>query len=1669
MGRELKIIYQQDGFHGFWNKEEGDLCYIVRIADAETDLGEVRIRAEEYEGDALLYMPEVHEENKEYRFLLEIVTQEEEQKAVIPVRKTRLERLQASIEGHKTEDGGYVINSLVLEDDALWQTTAHWLGEDGIEVGNPLPMVIDEEKMELVLEGDNIRICFYLDDSFALQMTVTMDEGSLFLNYFMTGALSFANEKIYFASAACDLEDGWHVECGLYYAGDFTVPEKINDPDDGTMAEMYRIEGEQTGSTDALRQAGNGLPESQGRTVRTRGSFSEPAESMVLDVESPVQQDGFTITGCNKTTHMFAQARVVMTLRGGELCACLIGHLDGEESVSRLTLPVADCRAVVVYENPAGRLPSLTQALGFIADSGSILLLPDSLLSTPDHEIRQAGYVYAAGSDRGDERFLRVGGTSEIEIIEGVLSLSDWELYLRREISAVSLNLWKEAGLKGTFLFGKKTEEEKEFSVTLLLGLEAWLLYLESGRGNWLNALASVAGFETGFLTTNLGFLGKVISNISLEKAGIAFSPSAKMVQRVFFTMETTDAWEIIPSGLTIDKIRLAADFCHGDKWTYYFGLSGEIGIGSGEKRAVLYVKAPIGENAASLSLHLGETGMAVPSFDDILRLFGLTGAGVIPSGFIEESGLRISRLDIELAVKPETEWKSFFFQIETQQKCVFSIGGMDFTADWLKVRLDARKGGDIRFEAAGQLLLFGVTAMARIVVQSESGFQITAQVSRPEMIAFDEMADAFVTDEEDKYANLPVPASMTKPSFERAAAYMDTAGQVYALSGAVRALGSAAFVTVKTGGEEPKRGYLFLAVLDSSFTFGGLSEALAVLDSVIRIDKAGFFLSTVDSEDYTVILQSLPEELRFGELDEFRKDVKRGVQIYAGVHLGERIVSVLALLGLQMGETSVAAYAYLPKEEGSTELSVSLSCFRLFDLFDFEDIQLQYKAASRERCKAFRLDGRLYVEVGSTKLGFAGSMDVTEEKAAFTVQTTEKIERPLGIPGFALENLLLSVNADFAGEESGSRTTYTVSLSGEAQITAAKLTLVGRLLFADSSFKICSIELGQAFSIDCLFAQIFDTSPWQAGSAAITVTDGRIYYAAEDVEIGNVKYAQGFHIAAGMDVFGFSFGIAGDFGEEDFQIQGYSRDAVALGAVKITGGKGLPGPGVVFAASKGSKKLGIQGGVSLFGEQIVDNFTLGYDLSNKNFYGEMEYRGSVEAFRGRISFTWNSKDGLDVKEFPMQALQEALKLEELLSKVTSADQCGKLIDLIFENTFDTEFTLHPSIGKTEGEDVAILLTPQFKVLMLKQQIYEGDMKAIKVTVHLPDEIGFEALLKLLVDTVLDNAGEIVKQIWEDKEAYAKMLTAAGTITGGKAALKTLLCHSKEWYGDVAAAEHTAMQFGSQASGASSAGAAAGAAAGAGAAGAAGESSAGAIGAGLGALFSSFIFSGSGKRLKDLDKDDPDRQPVTEYEKSVEEEAEKIKKAVQAAREAVVAKMAIRNITFIERSVSELAVSWDGVEAGEGKLVYRITVFLNGVKQDERETKEPCFTVTVPTDVQTEVKAAVYACMEYPEQDSTYTYTGNESTASYTMAPLSIMTKRLPAATAGSLYEYRLETAGGKTPFVYEAEGLPDGLTLTNGVISGTPIIGGGEVYVEITVTDALGRLAGIKCWMTIN
>lgn len=299
--------------------------------------------------------------------------------------------------------------------------------------------------------------------------------------------------------------------------------------------------------------------------------------------------------------------------------------------------------------------------------------------------------------------------------------------------------------------------------------------------------------------------------------------------------------------------------------------------------------------------------------------------------------------------------------------------------------------------------------------------------------------------------------------------------------------------------------------------------------------------------------------------------------------------------------------------------------------------------------------------------------------------------------------------------------------------------------------------------------------------------------------------------------------------------------------------------------------------------------------------------------------------------------------------------------------------------------------------------------------------------------------------------------------------MKTLLCHSKEWYGDVAAAEHTAMQFGSQASGASSAGAAAGAAAGAGAAGAAGESSAGAIGAGLGALFSSFIFSGSGKRLKDLDKDDPDRQPVTEYEKSVEEEAEKIKKAVQAAREAVVAKMAIRNITFIERSVSELAVSWDGVEAGEGKLVYRITVFLNGVKQDERETKEPCFTVTVPTDVQTEVKAAVYACMEYPEQDSTYTYTGNESTASYTMAPLSIMTKRLPAATAGSLYEYRLETAGGKTPFVYEAEGLPDGLTLTNGVISGTPIIGGGEVYVEITVTDALGRLAGIKCWMTIN
>ncbi|QAY65876.1 choice-of-anchor I family protein [Paenibacillus protaetiae] len=69
---------------------------------------------------------------------------------------------------------------------------------------------------------------------------------------------------------------------------------------------------------------------------------------------------------------------------------------------------------------------------------------------------------------------------------------------------------------------------------------------------------------------------------------------------------------------------------------------------------------------------------------------------------------------------------------------------------------------------------------------------------------------------------------------------------------------------------------------------------------------------------------------------------------------------------------------------------------------------------------------------------------------------------------------------------------------------------------------------------------------------------------------------------------------------------------------------------------------------------------------------------------------------------------------------------------------------------------------------------------------------------------------------------------------------------------------------------------------------------------------------------------------------------------------------------------------------------------------------------------------------------------------------LSIVTPSLPSGYVNQTYEAVMETVGGYGSYTYEADGLPEGLSITSGgIISGTPTAEASNVKVTVTATDA--------------
>jgi hypothetical protein len=233
------------------------------------------------------------------------------------------------------------------------------------------------------------------------------------------------------------------------------------------------------------------------------------------------------------------------------------------------------------------------------------------------------------------------------------------------------------------------------------------------------------------------------------------------------------------------------------------------------------------------------------------------------------------------------------------------------------------------------------------------------------------------------------------------------------------------------------------------------------------------------------------------------------------------------------------------------------------------------------------------------------------------------------------------------------------------------------------------------------------------------------------------------------------------------------------------------------------------------------------------------------------------------------------------------------------------------------------------------------------------------------------------------------------------------------------------------------------------------------LGSFFGVLGGSIIIISSG------DAGNSEKDRAKEFQNMVEEKEKQLKEAEEEAREAVESLLTIKNITIKQSEKSTAVIEWSLSSDTEGEQIeYHLQIVQNGVESNFTETlchKE----ISIEPGIETQLDIRIYAVYRYDEE---HVYQGKtEQYVTVIGKPLKILNKTLPDVITGSEYHVELTAEGGSQPYMWNIYGFPKGIEISNQTISGITQYGGGEVYVDITVTDAVGNSATSSFWVEVK
>ncbi|KAH7486459.1 hypothetical protein FOMA001_g4936 [Fusarium oxysporum f. sp. matthiolae] len=483
-------------------------------------------------------------------------------------------------------------------------------------------------------------------------------------------------------------------------------------------------------------------------------------------------------------------------------------------------------------------------------------------------------------------------------------------------------------------------------------------------------------------------------------------------------------------------------------------------------------------------------------------------------------------------------------------------------------------------------------------------------------------------------------------------------------------------------------------------------------------------------------------------------------------------------------------------------------------------------------------LSARLDFHIPDTEaiVGLAAQINLTKQKCVFKVSLKNEndkeimINNPFG-QSFGLKFTMLEFDGAiyFKGSKSSQPSpVQKSSFNLEGKVDIGSYTFDAQLLFYAGKPKVLSISFGQTLKVEEVVTDIINNSEEPAKAKAwpsesyppIEFSNGHIYYSflgEKDAPLVDPRevdqlYYPGFNIQSTMAVFSrkalvrvyifperSGFIITGSL-EKPIDLgwlKMYRRDPKPNKEVVQGGGKQVDdftkdGPDVLYVWNNrtddphgvGQTRFELNSHASIF-ELPPFTCTIGYAAADKTFNGYQKFdktANQVGDDGSSIRIIYHN-DRFWVNGMNLSRIWDDLDLAKAIrdfSEQKDPKNCGKLVDLVFDQVLKYKCSFGLSLSSTEGDKapgIEATITVKFRVML-------GDTGQALDEISLPDWTGrlifnvpnAEALFNWLHELVKDYLTHVADFILEHPLEFAKLMAWMNAKQYGKQLVKTLMC-----------------------------------------------------------------------------------------------------------------------------------------------------------------------------------------------------------------------------------------------------------------------------------------------------